>query len=63
MKIIANIEQKNKRYLPHELTTKINSVKLYQQIKNVKLVLRRYYISKASLMRWNRQELEATRFC
>lgn len=33
---------------------KINSVKLYRQTKDIDFVLRRYHISKASLMRWNR---------
>lgn len=49
-----NIIAKNKRYLPHELTTKINSVKLYRQEKDIGFVCRRYHISKASLMRWNK---------
>ena len=45
----------NKRYLPHENSTKINSVKLYRQTKDIGFVCRRYHISKASLMRWNKQ--------
>ena len=45
----------NKRYLPHEITTKENSVKLYRQSKDIGFVCRRYHISKASLMRWNKQ--------
>lgn len=45
----------NKRYLPHEITTKVNSVKLYRQTKDISFVCRRYHISKASLMRWNKQ--------
>lgn len=45
----------NKRYLPHEITTKINSVKLYRETKDIAFVCRRYHISKASLMRWNKQ--------
>lgn len=44
----------NKRYLPHEIATKINSVKLYRQTKDIQFVCRRYHISKASLMRWNK---------
>ena len=46
---------KNKRYLPHEMPTKLNAVKLYRQVKDVGFVCRRYHISKASLMRWNKQ--------
>ena len=45
----------NKRYLPHEITTKENSVKLYRQTKDIGFVCRRDHISKASLMRWNKQ--------
>ena len=45
----------DKRYLPHEITTKVNSVKLYRQTKDIGFVCRRYHISKASLMRWNKQ--------
>ena len=45
----------NKRYLPHEITTKENSVKLYRQTKDIGFVCRRYHISKASLMRWNKK--------
>lgn len=44
----------SKRYLPHEITTKVNAVKLYRQEKDIGYVCRRYHISKASLMRWNR---------
>ena len=44
-----------KRYLPHELSTKIGSVKLYRETKDIGFVCRRYHISKASLMRWNKQ--------
>ena len=45
----------NKRYLPHEMSTKINSVKLYRQTGDIGFVVRRYHISKASLMWWNKQ--------
>ena len=45
----------DKRYLPHEITTKVNSVKLYRQTKDIGFVCRRYHISKASLMRWNKK--------
>lgn len=44
-----------KRYCPHEITTKVYSVQLYRQTKDVAFVCRRYHISKASLMRWNKQ--------
>ena len=45
----------NKRYLPHEITTKVQAVKLYRQTKDIGFVCCRYHISKASLMRWNKQ--------
>ena len=49
-----SIVTRNKRYLPHEITTKENSVKLYRQTGDIGFVCRRYHISKASLMRWNK---------
>ena len=45
----------NKRYCPHEITTKLNSVNLYRLTKDLSFVCRRYRISKASLMRWNKR--------
>ncbi len=45
----------SQRYLPHELSTKYNAVKFYRAVKDVKYVCRKYHISKASLMRWNKQ--------
>jgi len=45
----------SQRYLPHELITKIHAVKLYRGGNPVSFVCRRYHISKASLMRWNKQ--------
>lgn len=44
----------NKRYCPHEITTKVYAVCLYRQTKDISFVCRRYKISKASLMRWNK---------
>ena len=43
-----------KRYLPHTLSTKIGAVKLYRETRDIDFVCRRYHISKASLMRWNK---------
>lgn len=45
MDIVTQIKQQNKCYLPHELSTKINSVKLYRQVKDIDFVIRRYHIS------------------
>ena len=44
-----------KRYLPHEISTKVGAVKLYRQTRDIGFVCRRYHISKASLMRWNKK--------
>jgi transposase InsO family protein len=45
----------NKRYCPHEITTKTHAVKAYRQTKDISFICRKYKISKASLMRWNRK--------
>lgn len=45
----------SQRYLPHELSTKLYAVKLYRTGVGVAFVCRRYHISKASLMRWNKR--------
>lgn len=42
------------RYFPHDLNTKYFSVQLYRKVKSISFVCRRYKISKASLMRWNK---------
>lgn len=54
MGIVTQKEAQNKRYLPHELTTKLKAVQLYRREKDISFVCRRYHISKASLMRWNK---------
>ena len=46
---------KTQRYLPHTLETRFHAVKTYRLGWSVKFVVRRYKISKASLMRWNRR--------
>ena len=54
MDIVTQEKKNSKRYLPHTVSTKEGAVKLYRQTKDMDFVLRRYHISKASLMRWNR---------
>ena len=54
MDIVAQKKKNNKRYLPHTMSTKEGTVKLYRKTKDIDFVLRRYHISKASLMRWNK---------
>ena len=44
----------NKRYCPHLLVTKLHSVQLYRQTRDISYVCRKYKVSKASLMRWNK---------
>lgn len=44
----------NKRYCPHEITTKVHSVEFYRQTGDISYVCRKNKISKASLMRWNK---------
>ena len=44
----------NKRYCPHEITTKVHAVEMYRQTGDVSYICRKYKISKASLMRWNK---------
>ena len=46
---------KTQRYLPHTLETRFHAVKTYRLGYSVNFVIRRYKISKASLMRWNRR--------
>ncbi|MCD8054939.1 MAG: DDE-type integrase/transposase/recombinase [Lachnospiraceae bacterium] len=55
MDIVAQKKKQNKRYLPHTLTTRVGAVNLYRFTHDIDFVLRRYHISKASLMRWNKQ--------
>lgn len=45
----------SQRYLPHTIETRFYAVKLYRSGSSVRFVCRRYHISKASLMRWNRR--------
>ena len=45
----------NIRYLPHTLYTRYHAVKTYRNGTSVAFICRRYKISKASLMRWNKR--------
>ena len=44
----------NRRYLPHEIATKVHAVETYRLVKDIPYICRKYKISKASLMRWNK---------
>lgn len=45
----------NLRYLPHTLDTRYHAVKTYRNGASVDFICRRYKVSKASLMRWNKR--------
>lgn len=45
----------SQRYIPHTIDTRYFSVKLYRSGCSVNFVCRKYHISKASLMRWNKR--------
>lgn len=45
----------SQRYLPHTIDTRFHAVKLYRGGNSIQFVCRRYHISKASLMRWNKR--------
>lgn len=49
-----SIITQNRRYMQHEITTKEHAVKTYREIKDIGYVCRKYHVSKASLMRWNK---------
>ena len=45
----------NARYLPHTLDTRYHAVKTYRNGASVDFIRRKYKVSKASLMRWNKR--------
>ena len=55
MNIINENNEKIKRYLPHELQTRINAVKTYRNGNSISFVCRKYHISRTSLYRWNKE--------
>lgn len=55
MNSITQNEKKSKRYLPHEVKTKVKAVEAYRKTKDIDYVCRAYKISKSSLMRWNKR--------
>lgn len=49
-------ENKNiKRYLPHEVKTRIYAVQMYRNCGDIEYVCRKYHISRISLWRWNKK--------
>ena len=52
--ITQNLENK-KRYLPHDLNTKIHAVEMYRNNSDIEYTCRKYYVSRYSLWRWNKK--------
>ena len=52
---MKSISQINKRYLPHELKTRIHAVETYRNGNSIDYVCRKYHISRISLWRWNKK--------
>ena len=50
--IITEKIEKEKRYLPHDLKTKIHAVQMYLNCSDIAYVCRKYHISRISLWRW-----------
>ena len=53
--IITENLQKTQRYIPHTLETRLAAVKTYRNKNSISFICRRYKVSKASLMRWNKK--------
>lgn len=49
------IAQKDKRYLPHDINTRIYAVEMYRNCEDIDYVCRKYHISRYSLWRWNKK--------
>ena len=52
--IIAQ-NNKNKRYIPHKIETRIYAVEMYRNCGDIDYVCRKYHISRVSLWRWNKK--------
>lgn len=52
---MKSISQINKRYLPHELKTRIHTVETYRNGNSIDYVCRKYHISRISLWRWDKK--------
>ena len=53
--IITEKVEKEKRYLPHDIKTKIHAVEMYRNSGDIEYVCRKYHISRISLWRWNKK--------
>jgi transposase len=54
MNIIYEIEEKTKRYLPHDVKTRYHAVNMLRNGGSIEFVCRKYHISRTSLYRWNK---------
>ena len=55
MSNIITQNNKNKRYLPHEIKTRLHAVETYRNCGDINYVCRKYHISRTSLWRWNKK--------
>ena len=58
MDIIYEVENKIKRYLPHEWKTRIYAVKMLRHGSSISFVCRKYHISRTSLYRWSKRYID-----
>ena len=58
MDIIYEVENKIKRYLPHEWKTRIYAVKMLRNGSSISYVCRKYHISRTSLYRWSKRYID-----
>lgn len=59
--ITQNKEKENKnmkRYLPHEVKTRVYAVEMYRNCGDIEYVCRKYHISRISLWRWNKNMMD-----
>ena len=47
--------QKTQRSIPHTLETRLATVKIYRNKNSINFIRRRYKVSKAFLIRWNKK--------
>ncbi len=55
MNNIITQNKKNKRYLPHDIQTRIYAVEMYRNCGDIDYVCRKYHVSRVSLWRWNKK--------
>ena len=55
MNSITQNNEKEKRYLPHDLKTRIHAVETYRKSGDISYTCRKYHISRISLWRWNKK--------